>query len=237
MAPNVGASNFTAVRAPAAQGLDVTAATITVTVGAASEQRTFYIHSGLACNHSKAIVKLYHKPGDEGRIIRLGEDDPEAFEMFARFLYSGKVHSRMEGDIDSDQAEVYDNEWPRLTLGWRLGDRLQSPSFKDAVVDAVCEKMQNDRRYPVSLYQDIYPHTSAGAPLRRLIVDIAVWKWHAHNFRATEFHGSWNDFFRDLAVRQFEIGKEGRKDPAPFSTPNCIYHEHGDDYPCYRTMF
>lgn len=209
---------------------------ITIIVGKSKDARKFYIHQGLACQHSEFFTaKMRGVAQYETEPMTLEEETPELFEMFARFLYSGKVYSRVEGDSSAAQGRC--KEWLRIVQAWRLGDKLQSPSFKDAVVDTTCEKMVQDGRYPTKLYRHAYPHTSMDAPLRRLIVDIATWSWHADTFEETAFHGSWNQFFRDLALRQHEVGQNGQKGPAPFKIPSCKYHEHGYDSPCYKTMF
>lgn len=225
---------------------------IRVFVGKGSNVREFCIHESLAIRHSAffatAAEERKKQPGHDDNVeedrkelqrwsVTRKEDDPEHFEMFARFLYSGKAYSRMDGDRSSADGKIKDTEFSRLFFAWKLGGRLQSPSFKDAMVDAICDKISQEKVHPTDSYRAIYPHTSTGAPLRRLIVDIAVWFWQARNFGETTFHESWNEFFRDLALRQHEVGKNGGMGPAPFESPSCNYHEHGDDSPCYKTMF
>lgn len=216
----------------------LTTPNVTVTVGKSEDARTFYIHRGLACQHSEFFAaQMRGVDQDETQPIILEQEKSRIFEVFARFLYSGKVYSQAEGDASLDQGKPRDKEWGRLAQAWKLGDTLQSPSFKDAVVDTICEKMALAKKYPVSLYMSTYATTSEGASLRRLVVDIAVWCWGPNAFGETTFHESWNQFFRDLALRQHEMGKDGLKGLAPFETPSCNYHEHGNDSPCYKTMF
>lgn len=214
--------------------------------------------------------------------ITLEDEDPNRFDMFASFIYTGRVHSWVEWDILYDRPE---REWGRLLRAWRLADQLRSTSFKDALVDTMCEKMLQERKYPTILYVEAYPHTSAvkedtryattlyaeayrrtsaGAPLRRLAVDIAVWRWSAKAFELVPFDDSRDEFFHDIAVRRQEVSPEQLKGRPPFLSPSCRYHEHlegengegvdgedgeeGEDedmdddedskeIPCYRTMF
>jgi hypothetical protein len=45
-------------------------------------------------------------------------------------------------------------------------------------------------------------------------------------------------FFFDLAVAMNQVKKEGIRGVPPFSKENtCLYHDHGDNSPCYKTVF
>ena len=92
-------------------------------------------------------------------------------------------------------------------------------------------------RYPTKMHQRIYPASVADNSLRRLAVDIAVWKFDSATFKELG-QGLWDKLFVDLAMRLHELSNKGSKGPAPFLVHNCHYHEHvAAKKPCYKTMF
>lgn len=169
------------------------------------------------------------------RTVPLPDDVPEYFEVFARFIYTGKIFSCVVGD---KVAEDEDNEWGRLAMCWVLGDKLSSNTFKDAICDAWCEKMRMTDRHPIELHQTIYPSTAAASPARRLVVDITVWKWTTVRLGDRKMDESWNEFFKDVAVRLHSLSEQEHEGDAPFNDPGCNYHEHvAAKTACYKTMF
>lgn len=206
-------------------------------MGKLPKQRTFFIREDVATLHSlffAATVRHRWKEGEE-RIIRLEEDGAEHFEIFGRFIHRGKIYSQKPGDRASDLA---DEEWLRLAGCWVLSDKLKSTSFKDAIVDAMCEKLKEDKRYPTELHQVIYPASGQHAAIRRLLIDVAVWDWGNDDVKACDMQEAWNDFFQDYIIRLRELSEVSRKGPKPYSDAACKYHEHTQaGLHCYKTMF
>lgn len=210
---------------------------ITVIVGQGETARNFYVHETLLTQHSDFFVAALKNEWKEAgeRTVRLPDDIPEIFTIFARFTYYGKICSRLEGDKTSEKN---DNEWTRLRKCWVLGDKLASTNFKDAVCDAMCEKMKIEERFPTGVHERLYPSSATPTCARRLIVDIATYKWGSTTIGDRTMHESWNEFFRDLAVNLRTVSEQQRKSTPPFDNPECKYHEHvAAKTPCYKTMF
>lgn len=209
---------------------------ITVVVGTEESARNFYTHENLISQHSEFFANALRTEGQEAEdTVRRPDDDPECFEIFARFVYTGRIFCCVDGDTGDD---IGDREWSRLAKCWILGDKLSSTTFKDAISDTICEKFRFTKCSPIDLHQPLYPSSASTAPIRRLLVDIAVWGWTAETYASRTMHESWNQFFKDLALRLCTVSEQERKDIPPFVNQACKYHEHvAAETPCYRTMF
>jgi hypothetical protein len=218
---------------------------ITVLVGPKATAARFFVHSDLVSQHSdffQACLKKGWKEAEE-RIVRLPDlpgNSATAFEDFHSFLYTGKVYSAIEGEVNRPNA---DGEWGRLVGAWILGEVLLSGSFKDAVSDAILDKLNTGLYYPTSLFCSAYKYGSANSAFRRLMVDIAVYHWDDDTM--SKLHTERDQaailpFYQSIAVallqwkQQPEIAKSA--DSPTKLEGTCFYHEHGDK-PCYKTMF
>jgi hypothetical protein len=154
-------------------------------------------------------------------------------------LYTGKVYSAIEGEENKPGT---DNVWIRLVNAWILGELLLSGSFKDAVSDAILNKLKTGR-YPTSIFCSAYKYGSANSAFRRLMVDIAVYHWNddaMSKLHTERDQAAIVPFYQSIAVallqwkQQPEIAKNADSPTKVEGT--CFYHEHGDK-PCYKTMF
>ena len=177
--------------------------------------------------------------------MSLEEDNPESFEIFYNFLYTGQIFSAKEGDYRrSPDTSVsppihYDSEWSRLYESWSLGQKLLSTTFKDAITDALPLKMVDARNWPLRMHETIYPCSSSTFAIRRLLVDVAIWKWTPEHMECSGVKESSAQFFFDVASAMKKLRVSGDKGDAPFQGQNiCFYHEHeAQGMPCYKTMF
>ena len=127
---------------------------------------TFLVHRDIMAQFSPYFFEEY---------VELRDDDPEDFEVFRQFAYTGRIFTVKDGDrmnLDDD-----DPERGRLSDCWELGIRLASPLFKDAIADAMIAKMLASGFHPTDLAQDVYASSPGLCGMRRLIVDIAAYKW------------------------------------------------------------
>lgn len=179
---------------------------INVVVGAEGLLESFHVHEELLCRTSDFFTAALSKDWKESRqkIVRLPEDDPDLFEIFADFLYGGRIHSTKESDTIGNTDDDYykDPERERLARCWILGDKLAAPLFQDASIDAIIQKMVETERAPVNLHGIAYLETSGSNPLKRLVVDIAAWRYTADDFDdSEEDHESQSQFQRDTIAR------------------------------------
>lgn len=172
-------------------------------------------------------------------MINLPEEEPENFEIFAAFAYTGCIFSQKEGDLyTDDDGDECDSENDRLAHLWATGEKLQASAFKDAVVDVFIERIRASGSVPLHTFEAIYSASSGASPMRKLHVDIALFAWDTHHIANASRDEQWNDFFADLAVQQHQYVGYERPENAPYEQgPTCIYHEHGNSAACYKTMF
>lgn len=222
--------------------------TVTVSVGLENKKRTFIIHKGLLTSHSeffKTALKVEWVEGQK-RIVSLPVDDPEAFDIFYNFLYTGQIFSCKDGDFkevkeakDNLNVSHIDSEWARLPNCWILGQKLLSTSFQDATTDAIIAKVVGDRMPAVDLHEIIYPKSSPTSAVRKVLVDMAVWNWPTGTMSRRRWNGEWAQFFFDVAVAKdrFVTDKDQGRGPL-YAEDTCGYHEHkAEGKPCYKTMF
>jgi hypothetical protein len=222
---------------------------ITVLVGPKAATATrFFVQADLVSQHSnsfQACLKKGWKEAEE-RIVRLPDlpsRSGDAFEDFHSFLYTGKVYTAMEGEENLPGA---DWEWTRIENAWILGEVLLSVSFKDVVLDAVLHKMSSSNKTPTAMFFRAYKYSPKGSPIRRLMVDSAVYTWSEDTLSKPQDEVWKSDpatvvpFYQSVAVGllkwklQPEMAKKVGNPTKHEGT--CFYHEHGDK-PCYKTMF
>lgn len=143
-----------------------------------------------------------------------------------------------------------DKEWVRLAKAYALGSYLQAPDFKDAITDAIIAKVAKaGTTAPQMMHQIIYPNSSPGSAIRRLLVDVAIYRWPTEflETQQKQMEAGWLDFFCELAVAMHQArSAEKGKDGAPaFESDTCAYHEHtgtasfgeGKGAVCYKTKY
>ncbi|KAK5119279.1 hypothetical protein LTR85_007635 [Meristemomyces frigidus] len=178
---------------------------LTVIVAEGDSTATFYIAEQAAKTHSDFFTAALPLPD------------------VCKFVLSGKIFSRKEGDTRPIGDELLDCEWGRLSDCWLLGDKLGSDSFQDAVVDTICQKLEAGEWFPLGLHRKAFRDTAAANGMRRLAVDDSVWKFTSKHVAGLQ-EGPWNTFFHDLAVRLHELSDTDREGKPPFIGETCQYH-------------
>lgn len=176
-----------------------------VVVGEGEASQDFYFHQGRLAYHSDfcdAALSSRWREGQE-HTIRLPEDDPALFATFSKFVYTGGIHCGQVDDKRFEQGKKLEDDalGARLIALWALGDKLMSPTFRDAVVNRLTDELDCNGYYPVDFHQVVYAMTSGACGLRRLAVDVAFQLWPEGALAEAEMDESWNEFFRDAAVR------------------------------------
>ena len=137
----------------------------------------------------------------------------------------------------SCQAKVFvgnegSEEWDRLANAWALGAYLQTTDFQDAVTDTIVEQADQLFASTHSIHKIIYANSVAGAPIRKLIVDLAVWRWNASTVEAQANEATSSDFYRDLTIALLKDRAASTNDREVKAS--CDYHAHGEKS-CYKT--
>ena len=173
---------------------------------------------------------------------QLPNEDPHIFRIYRTFLYDGfldTVSSDAERDVLQDNSEgsvVGDVEWMRLAHCYLLGKSVEDERFANAAIDAIVEKGTEGDSWPTGLANEVYNYTSPGDRLRKLIVDIHVWRgvgewvWAPHD----DANGP-AEFMRDITLSMGGAGAELYEDDAvmPWEKDLCgEYHEHAGSARC-----
>ena len=178
----------------------------------------------------------------ETGVFELEEEDAATFTVFEQWVYKDRLFikkptiiasspSGSSEDTDDDQ-----HEWECLPRLYTLGERLDAPRFKDAVISAIIEKCNESKVIPDTWAAYVYQNTVAACALRRLIVDFHVF---AHQGKLLK-KGACPDaeepeyeFLWDVVARMAEAGQSVFSAAAvdavemPWSDA-CVYHEHGE---------
>lgn len=168
------------------------------------------------------------------------EHNLEAFDIFQHFIYTGSVFSAHRDDATEDAS--WDDEYIRFERCWELGEKLMSTNFKDAIVDALIDKITSEEQYPTGLQGVVYRSLRKDSAIRKLFVDISIWGWDHDTMKALQREEDNNaEFLCDLAIKLHKLHTLGPDEggSAPYLEDNtCVYHEHvAEDKPCYKTMF
>ena len=215
-----------------------------VQVGSDEERRIFIMEKDILMLHSEYFADtLSLRDGSGGTLdVDLPDLDSEAFNIFRHFTTIGQIFSSHDSDRQPRQhAEeaVTDWETSRLNKAWALGEQLRSHSFKDAVVDAMIDKIAKCEGFPISIHETIYPRSNGSSGIRKLIIDTAVWGFNEHSWARQECKGDMSKFYYDLVSAFISVKAKSTEVKPPFADQNtCESHEHTQRHkPCYKTMF
>jgi hypothetical protein len=173
----------------------------------------------------------------QGRTINMPETDDEAFNIWTKWLYTGRVYLTKEGDRSKEGYVLTNREWIRWSACYALSDFLQDPNFADACIDASIEFMRTFNRCPSNLALWIYNSTQKTSAHRKLAIDAFINCWNREHWKDEINHppGFLSDTVKQISPR-LQRG-------LPTQTPNvffdandtCKYHDHGPEKPCYKT--
>ena len=164
-----------------------------VEIAVGPEKVLFNIHKGLLCRNSsyfRSALEGEFKESSEGK-VHLPEDDPEVFQRFQLWLYTGSV-------IESSGEGTKAIDWMVFFRLYVFGDARGVAGLQNATIDALIDKSHKEIALPSILGPNyIYDNTVEKSPLRRLMVDWVVYRagdlstWTGLN---TEKHRMYLDF-------------------------------------------
>lgn len=214
---------------------------ITVRVGDPSEpskQKDFAVHEShirLQCPFFEAALGRDWKEAEE-RVVLLPEYEPDSFRIYLGWLYQKRI--TISPTVKTKPSVKCRH---RLCRAYLLGDFLQDLEFKDAIIDALIDLALDLNIYFGTGIGFLYENTSAGSPLRRLVIDLIVyamnpdWKKITDLLLVDDFPA---EAFAELIVKIEETRNMGKcRSQAPFSTNMCLYHSHGTGEVCYKVKY
>lgn len=214
---------------------------IEVKVG--DQEDSFYVHEDVLCKSSdffdiETSYTYRHESsngGDFDEIVWLPNEDPEIFHIYVQWLYHQKIFSDVPYDENDMNRSAYDNEWPRLLNLYVCGKHLEDDSFCNAVMDAVCDKLnRNAGRYTYTgdLAGAVSEKLGTASPFYRVLVDMYAWigdeEWIASEMgnAATPIQ-----FYMSIVQQMIQLRDGPAKDKAfPWAEDICRYHVHEYDH-------
>jgi hypothetical protein len=173
----------------------------------------------------------------ETGVFELEEEDSATFSVFEQWVYKDRLFIKKvitsSPSSSSSDAEDDHQEWECLPRLYTLGERLDAPKFKDAVISAIIEKVDESKVIPDNWATYVYQNTVSACALRRLIVDFHVFahqgkllkKGACPDAEEIEF-----EFLQDAMAKMSDAGRSVFGVDAaemPWSDA-CVYHEHGE---------
>ena len=203
-------------------------APITVVVGP-SESR-FFVHSTVLEKSSEFFRAALKPQWIEGQHdVKLPEDDPCAFKIYAKWLYTGNMGNM--GKLD----------YPSLVRMYVLAEKLIDPTFQDLFINAiVARSRKGDKDGMVwvpgpACSSFAYQHTMPESPVRRLMVSFYLVHGGPTRMKdgPTVFE---KDFLFDLATALLDARTHSahyNEDLRQITTGvPCAYHKHAVDKLC-----
>ena len=194
---------------------------------------TFSVHENVLRSNSPYFDRALCADWEEGRLgeVHLGHFDPNAFEVYARWAYTGRILIAVE------QTYLW-------KLCYELGQYLCDADFNDALMDMLLDGMSQQKRYyPNFLYEVMYKLPRKDSPHRRLAVDTFLLglrnEHHTDSSWMPDFENTGMDFVRDVlvaeqeAIRKEKSTRRGQEDIWLDWKNTCRYHEHTGGK-CYK---
>lgn len=223
-------SSTTSSRVSAKSAIRLGAKTLTFRVGT-DTPRDFVVHESLIVHRSDFVNLALSNDWKEARerLIPLPDDLPETFELYQQWLYSKVIASNHFGD-----AQLDGKEYAVLVQAYCLGEKLVDSHFKDAVIDAIIEKLRTTSVFDPRLTSSVYDNTPPESPLRRLWQHVYVWSGNPDWLDESTLGDFVNaEFALDLSRYHMAINRGQGPASAPFVDSTCVYHEHVGGA-CYR---
>ena len=118
---------------------------------------------------------------------------------------------------------------------------LGSVTFKDAVTNAIVDKMATTGYHPEDMYLGLHSHRSSNSSIRRLMVDIAVHHQDPETFAKIDADVDQVvnvRFLQDVAFAFSKLKMSSKSaDISSTLESSCAYHGHGSGKPCYKSLF
>jgi hypothetical protein len=213
--------------------LSFNAQPLTILVG--KSEGKFFVHQPHICASSKFFEKACsdeHKAPTDST-IKLLNANAKAFEVYLKWLYSGRFYIIAEGDVAKDATS--DNEWTKWNECYKLSSFLEDTDFADALIDMAIDKMSSDLAYYVEIATIIYQHSAPRSRHRKFAVDLAVHLWDDDDFKDLPKQNAPTEFLTDLLrTVGFKMRREAVmvedvdqyfEDLGEYDDP-CKYHEH-----------
>ena len=185
-------------------------------------------------------TKAYIEEQNAGQhIYQLPDDDIDTVQIYRSFLYNGHIYSIREASENrsgnSTQRVHVDGEWTKLAHCYIFAVTVHDEKFANACVTAIVEKMAAIDWYPTGIANEVYSFTNGGDNLRKLLVDVHVYKGLGQWVRPP--HDDANgpvEFLQDVISGLAAVWSEVYEEDVmmPWEENVCAYHSHQVTFRC-----
>lgn len=202
---------------------------ITTIVGSHNKKH-YNIHAGLLKHYSSFFRRGLSAGWSEAttRTFTLTEDDPNIFQLFFHWIYSGKLYSTLTVD---GQVPISFMDLCELFI---FGDARGIPELCNVAIDTIFQKFANEWGYPTLVLQPVYDHTPESSKLRIFLADIAVQTYGFANLRQdpSAYPKEWQT---DVIMRSRELKTWPGNIKPNFVKSKAMeicseYHDHSDPH-------
>ncbi|KAL8876951.1 MAG: hypothetical protein Q9198_004938 [Flavoplaca austrocitrina] len=184
--------------------------TAIATVRVGKDAKSWILHKSLLNRHSPFFAAALNGSFKEAttNTVELDDDDPESFQLFVQWLYTGEIKADM-------------NDLPtKACRAWALGDKLQCPAFQDSAMLRLIG-YHRDEFLTEDTMRLIYTISPPGSKLRKFAVGQLCWDRSCekkHPFKAVDIMAV-EDFNRNL-LECFLLGGRAVEDPSDEASPS-----------------
>ncbi|KAH7085363.1 hypothetical protein BKA63DRAFT_499471 [Paraphoma chrysanthemicola] len=149
---------------------------ITASVG--SDDIKCAVHEDVIRNSSKvfdnAMKHEWANARPDARGIDLSDEDSKIFQIYLHWMYFKTIPT-----VHTTIATNWNPEYVKLSRCYVMGEKLMDTAFKNAVLTALADAMDNQPFYEAKCpgkrtIHTIYEGTPEDAPARRMLVDIWI---------------------------------------------------------------
>jgi len=165
------------------------------------DKTTFLVHKDFLCYYSPYFAGALREGAfkeSETQTVELDHADVEAFGLLVTWLYTQKIPITIsplpKGGKDDDDDKP---SWNALVHLWILADYLQIPMLQNSAMDEVLRKQERLEKLPSETFLIIYENTGPGSFLRKVMVDLIVWRGLEDS---TYFAKKHNEFPKDMLI-------------------------------------
>lgn len=216
---------------------------LTIRVGKDEPKRSFKIHEHVINDHTDYFhnhLKFTRAQNDddsvhpESRVIDLSDHDPEAFALWRTWIYTGKLAILPELPFPPDSMDERSAHYTVLAHAYILGGYLLDIAFMNAITDVY---VLNARGIDGSraLYPSneeigvLYDGTSPDSPIRKLLVDIWMYRGKAEWLDKEMEEGNLPREFLVEVMRELlklkKTGTQGETMSRPWKLTHEQYHD------------
>lgn len=194
-------------------------------VGDTEAPKKFTVHEDIVKDSSEFVRLALRGDWMEAstRQIPLPDDEPAVFSVYQHWLYNGLIHSVRQGFGFSSAS---DEEYEILVKAYIFGEKIIDVAFKNSVVDAIVEKL-DDFGFNKRLTSLVFDNTTPASPLRRLWLDV-----YYHIGKVEWLEPAWagdtisSEFMIEFSRYQMQKRALSSSTDKLDLSLSCTYHEH-----------